>query len=194
MNPNDDELRRLWQSNEPEKKMNSVISISEIREQSNAFERKMKLRNLREYVAASIIVVAFGWRAFHAHSFLEAASCVELVGTAVWITSALVKKGATDPGPDATLKQLINYHRSQMDRQIELLSRVMVWYLAPIAVGIVGLLTADAMRLGLTPVILGTTATFVVLFVLIAILNKRAAAKLENDRALLPQGDAEENA
>jgi hypothetical protein len=189
MNQNDDELRRLWQSNEPEKKMNNVISISEIREQSTAFERKMRFRNMREYVAASIIVVAFGWRALHAHSWLEAASCVELVGAAIWITSALLKKGESDPGHNATLKQLLHYHRSQMDRQIKLLSRVMVWYLAPIAVGLVGLLAADAMRLGLTPTILGTMIVFVVLFVAIAILNKRAAAKLENDRAMLPQGD-----
>jgi hypothetical protein len=186
MNQNDDELRRLWQSNEPEKKMNSIISIAEIRQQSSAFERKMRFRNAREYVAASIVVVAFGWRAFHAHSWLEAASSVELVGAAVWITSALLKNDATDPGPNATLKQLLAYHRSQLDRQIKLLSRVMVWYLAPIAIGLTGLLIADAMRLGLTPIIISTAVVFVALFVLIAILNKRAAAKLENDRALLP--------
>jgi hypothetical protein len=187
MNQNDDELRRLWQSNEPEKKMNNVISLSEIREQSSTFERKMRFRNMREYVAASIIVVAFGWRAFHAHSWLESISCVELVGTAIWITSALLKPGAPDPGPNATLKQLLEYHSAQLDRQIKLLSRVMVWYLAPIAVGLVGLLTADALRLGFTPVIVSTMVAFVVLFIAIAIVNKRAAAKLRNDRALLPQ-------
>jgi hypothetical protein len=191
MNQNqDDELRRLWQSNEPEKKMNSVISISEIRNQSNAFERKMKFRNLREHVAAAIVVVAFGWRAFHAHSWLEAISCVELVGAAIWITYALVKGKLPELLANATLKEVLAHHRTQLDRQIALLSRVMVWYLAPIAVGLVGLLTADAMRLGFSPVIIGTMIAFVVIFTLIAILNKRAAAKLENDRALLPRDDA----
>ncbi len=169
--------------------MNNVISISEIRQQSNAFERKMKFRNWREYVAASIIVVAFGYRAFRAHSSLESASCVELVASAIWITATLVKKSADDPGPNATLKQLLTYHRAQLDRQIKLLSRVVAWYLAPIAVGLVGILAADAMRLGFTPVVLGTMIFSALLFVAIAILNKRAAAKLENDRALLPQGD-----
>lgn len=193
MNQNsDDELRRLWQSNEPEKKMSNVISVSEIRERSSAFERKMRFRNIREYVAAAIVCVAFGWRAFHAHSWLEAASCVELVGAAIWITSALLKGGAQDPGPNATLKQLLQFHRSQMDRQIKLLSRVLVWYLAPIGVGLVALLTADAMRLGATPILIGTMIAFVAIFALIAILNKRAAAKLEEKRAALPQGDAEE--
>ncbi|MEO9233471.1 MAG: hypothetical protein ABI421_09075 [Polyangiaceae bacterium] len=169
--------------------MNTIISIAEIRQQSFAFERKMRFRNLREYAAASIVVVAFGWRAFHAHSWLEAASCIELVGAAIWITSALLKSALPDPGPNATLKQVLDFHRSQMDRQIKLLSRVMVWYLAPIAVGLTGLLIADAMRLGFTPIIVSTTIVFVALFALIAILNKRAAAKLEKDRALLPRGE-----
>lgn len=183
----DDELRRLWQSNEPEKKMSNVISISEIREQSNAFERKMRFRNMREYIAAAIVCVAFGWRAFHAHSWLETVACVELMAAAIWITSALLGSSRPEPGPNATLAQILEFHRSQMDRQIKLLSRVLVWYLAPIGVGLVALLTADAMRLGPTPILTGTMIAFVVIFAAIAILNKRAAAKLEEQRARLPR-------
>ena len=59
MNDND-ELRRLWQSQKPEKNMNQTISLSEIRVQASAFDRKMRFRNVREYFAAAIITVAFG--------------------------------------------------------------------------------------------------------------------------------------
>ncbi|MEO8876054.1 MAG: hypothetical protein ABI461_10740 [Polyangiaceae bacterium] len=186
----DDDLQKLWQSNQPEKKMNQTISLSDIRAQSSAFERKMKFRNVREYVAAGIVVVAFGWRALHAHSALEAAACSELVASAVWITFALVKSAATDPGPNATLSALLAFHRSQLDRQIKLLSHAVTWYLAPIALGLAALMTADTLRLGMSPFMMATIAIFVALFALIAILNKRAAAKLENDRALLPQDEA----
>lgn len=188
---NDDhDLQKLWQSNQPEKKMTQTISLSDIRAQSSALERKVKFRNVREYAGASIVVVAFGWRALHAHSWLEAAGCVELVATAIWITFALLKSAVPDPGASATLKELLAFHRSQLDRQIKLLSHAMTWYLTPIAVGMAALITADLLRLGSSPLLLGMIATCVLLLAGVALLNRKAAAKLENDRALLPQDDA----
>jgi hypothetical protein len=189
MNDND-ELRRLWQSQKPEKNMNQTISLSEIRVQASAFDRKMRFRNAREYVAAAIICAGFGWRAFHAHSWLESAASVEIVLTAIWITATLVRSVTPEPGPSATMREVLAFHRTQMDRQIKLLSRAYVWYVAPLAVGLTGLMTSDFLRLGATPPLIATSLIFVVVFGFVAFINRRAAAKIENDRSLLPRIDA----
>ena len=189
MNDND-ELRRIWQSQKPEKNMNQTISLSELRVQASAFDRKMRFRNVREYVAAAIIGGGFGWRAFHAHSWLESAASFEIVLTAIWITATLVRSVVPEPGPSATMREVLAFHRTQMDRQIKLLSRAYVWYVTPLAIGLVGLLISDFLRLGATPLLITTSVIFVALFGFVAYLNRRAAAKIEKDRSLLPRDEA----
>ena len=53
----DRELRALWQS---QPSSASTISLEQLRERARRHERIIRRRNLREYVAAALVVVGFG--------------------------------------------------------------------------------------------------------------------------------------
>src|SRR5207245_10474371 len=54
----DGDLQALWQSQTLDTR---TISLEEVRAKAQRFERIMVRRNLREYVAAAIVVPSFGW-------------------------------------------------------------------------------------------------------------------------------------
>ena len=55
---NDGDLQALWQS---QALGNNTISLEEIRGKAQRLERIVARRNLREYVAAAVVVPSFGW-------------------------------------------------------------------------------------------------------------------------------------
>jgi hypothetical protein len=54
----DRNLQALWQS---QPSSGRIISLDEIQQHAHRLERRVARRNLREYVAAVIVVAAYGW-------------------------------------------------------------------------------------------------------------------------------------
>ena len=62
-NLRDEELRDLWQDQRLE---GGTMSLEEIRDKARKFEKKIRQRNLVEYIAAVIVFVSFGVEVFRA--------------------------------------------------------------------------------------------------------------------------------
>jgi hypothetical protein len=189
--PEDKDIIDLWksqpiQASEPD--MQLVI------DQAAKFQRQIRFRNLREYLACGVLVV---WNTAYALKptlppVMRAASVLLTLGV---ITIAVVirkRAHAAHGGPPLTAPtgETLGWHRSELVRQRDLVHSVPIWYLGPLVPGMATMLIGAWL---LSPAhglpIALTGALCAVVFIGIVLLNRRAARKLdleiaEVDRAL----------
>lgn len=180
--PQDRRMKELWQSQPTE---GVQVSIDQIRVSARRFERKIQGRNLREY-AAAIVVVAFA-----SFEFWRAGDVVVRIGFGLMIAGTfyliwhLLSKGTWRPLPeDAALSSCIEFQRRQLEQQRDLLNSVWRWYLGPLIPSVAMLLFAFGRA---NPghlkhpalVVVPEAMFFVAVCVAIALLNGRAARRLQ---------------
>jgi hypothetical protein len=139
---NPDDLERLWQTQPVQTDMRGEEMRQIIVKKTEAFDRKIRKRNLREYIAALFVVPVFfyfGWTM--PNSIARAGSVIIAVG-GLWIVYYLWRHGAgpADPLPDQTLATYRRALMAKYDHQIRLLRTVKLWYLLPLYVGMMTLL------------------------------------------------------
>jgi len=178
--PND--IRKLWhdQGEEPIK-----MSVDEIRRKAQKFDRKIRRRNGREYIAAAFVVAIFGYYIRHFHEwFLRIGSGLVIVG-AVYMVLQLHRRGsAASEAADLGLTTGLAFYRKELERQRALLSSVWRWYLGPFVPGLtvitLGAAITNPARSPYAWTFAGSYAGVVALaFWLVARLNQRAADKLQ---------------
>lgn len=183
---NDGNLQSLWQSM-PAPQI--TISVEEMRERASSFERKVRRRNMIEYVAAGIVIVMFAWYATWpapATPLWPIANIMIIIGTlvVVWNLHRIARASATPAsGPVETL---LDFHRAGLVRQRDALRTVWLWYLAPFLPGLALWFAAlwvgtpshmQTLKWGMS---LGVSAAFAALvFAAIAVLNLIGAARLD---------------
>jgi hypothetical protein len=143
-------------------------------------ERGLRLRNIREWIACSVVVVGFLWIAFQSRGPLRIISAAEVVAAAVYIALRLHRDGSAefDPGeraPTALGRQAL---ARELRRQAALLDRAAVWYVAPLAVGWLGLQTADLLERGLSVAFVVSIVGGLGIGVVLVALNRRAARRM----------------
>ena len=157
------------------------------------FERSIRCRNLLEYAAAALVVVAFGaLGVFFASEgmWALAATVAMTVAAAIFVVAKLHRDGSNQTRlPEASCR---DHLRSQLVRQRDLLRGVPKWYLAPFVPGLLGFyffVTANVAELhGWQVAIegvwfkLAATAGF---FVFVGWLNLHAARRLDREIAAL---------
>lgn len=180
------DIQSLWQSVETTP---ITMSAEEMRARAVAFERKVRRRNMTEYIASAFIIAGFAWYA----TWPEPATPLWLVANILIIIGALVVvwnlhrlAHAATPPPDASAASLTDFQRAQLVRQRDALRTVWRWYLLPFAPG--GILwfaaiwfgrkpNADtlalAIGLGLAALVSATVTAGIIL------LNLRGAAQLQ---------------
>jgi len=129
----DGDLQALWQSQTLDTR---AISLEEVRAKARRFERTVVRRNLREYVAAAIVVAGYGWIMWLGpSSTIRAGAGMVIVGT-IFIVYRLRTRGAALSLPaDLGLKSALDFHCVELVRQRDLLRSVWLWYLLPIVPG-----------------------------------------------------------
>ena len=172
------ELQALWQS---QPSTASPISVEQLRERAQRHERIIGRRNLREYVAAALVVAWFSvviwvWP-----------STMIRIGSGLSITAALLvagllhRWGSVTPLPaDLGLRSALEFHRLQLERQRDLLRAVWWWYVLPFVPGFLVLEVGYVQqRVGPTwrVVVLGVFAAAVM--VGIHLLNRYAANRIQ---------------
>lgn len=188
---NDSEIRSLWQqpSGEPPR-----FAPEELRRKISKFERTIRRRNLREYVAAAFVLSVFAYYAWIFPTLLLRIGCGLLIVGTAYVISQLHRRASARPAPvDMGLKNCLDFQRSQLARQRDALNAVWSWYLLPflpgMAVFLMGLFQftksiteaagkpfhAGAALLGFA-IVAGCIAA---IFMLIGMLNHRAAKKLQ---------------
>lgn len=181
-----DDLRSLWQSMPaPE----ITISADEMRARASKFQRKIRGRNMREYVAGGIVIAAFGWYATWptpATPLWPIANLMIIAGAllVMWNLHRLARASALPP--NASAASLADFQRTELARQRDALRTVWLWYIGPIVPGFALWLVAfwigapEAQRtttwgMGL----LGVAGLAAIVFAGIVILNLVAAARLQ---------------
>ena len=175
---NDGDLQTLWQSQALDQK---AISLEEIRDKAKRFERTMARRNLREYVAAVVVVAGFGWIMWvESSGIIRVGAGMVIVGT-IFIVYHLRMQGSASSLPaDLGLKSALEFHCVELVRQRDLLRSVWLWYLLPI---VPGMLVAQIGRALAHPELLSRIVLYCVVMVAGAAgiheLNRRAAARIQ---------------
>jgi hypothetical protein len=173
------DLQGLWQGQPADA---GTMSLEDLRRGSRRLERRVGRRNAREYIAAIVVVIVFGWTAWIAPTATLRLAAGLIAAGAIFIAYHLSRHGAARTMPaDLGLTSCLQFHRGELVRQRDLLRGVWTWALLPCAPGLIlfylGQLwtfPAQVSRIG------WSAAATVVVFVFLGALNRRAANKIQS--------------
>jgi hypothetical protein len=172
-----DNLKRLWQNQSVEPVQ---TSLEDIRQKAERFQKKIRNRNLREYVAAALVFAGFGyfmWR------FPETRlACGLMLAGTVYVVYQLHTKGAAKTIPESlALRPCIEFHRRELERQRDLSRDVWKWYLLPFVPGLVAVIAVPLLHLPPEKWIraLPFIPLWAAMFYAVWRLNRRGADKLQ---------------
>lgn len=177
-----DPLKQAWQTAPAP----SLPPIDELRRASRRFDRRIRFRNLTEYVAAAFVFLLFGAFAI----FMPLPLPLMRIGAGLVALGALVLAWQlhrrASPLPEPGAMPVLAYHRAQLVRQRDALASVRLWYLAPLVPGTLLMMLAPAIEVGPRLLLrLGWDEALalmfpIVIFILIDCMNRRAAGKLQD--------------
>jgi len=137
-------VQKLWQDQPVE---GVTMSVEVIRKRAAKFERKIRWRNVREYVAALIAAVPLGYFFVTARDVFARITFGLLIGGLAWMVVQLHRKGSVRSMPTevSTLTSL-QFYRAELERQREAVNTVWSWYLAPLIPGLLVYTVWSAIR------------------------------------------------
>jgi uncharacterized membrane protein YfcA len=172
-------IQKLWQCQPVE---GIKMSADEVRRRAARFEKKISWRNLREYAAGGIAMVWFGFLLVRAHDPLARIAFGLLIAGLVFVLYRLHRNGRARNLAEVGDAACLQFYRSELERQRDLISNVWPWYLGPLVPGLVMLTIASAWSnphlLNLAGLTVGDLFAAGVLF-FIWKLNSRAARSLQ---------------
>ena len=181
----DEELRQLWQSQESQNLSEEVQRIMELVEvKAKTFKRTIFWRNVREYVAAAIVMPLFAVWAYHAQGLLQKAGLALISVSALWIVVFMWwrQRSLSEPDPERAPKEYQKALLAKYDRQISLLRTAGLWYVLPFTAGLlIAHYGGHRGRASWYPLVI------VAFGVMIWLLNLSAAKKLKGERKNIEQ-------
>jgi Flp pilus assembly protein TadB len=192
--PQDRRMKELWQSQPTE---GVQMSMEQIRMSAGKFQRRIRSRNVREYVTSIVLVVFFIYESWRAGDLLVRIGFGLIIIGIFYLIWHMLSKGSWLPLPeDAGLSSCIEFQRRQLEQQRDLLSSVWRWYLGPLIPGLAVLLFAFGRA---NPghlkhpalVVVPEAMLFVAVSVAIAVLNRRASRRLQRQIDELEQAGRE---
>ncbi len=180
-----DELRDLWQKQEVEEVR---ISVEELRAKAAKFQRRIQWRNLREQTACLIVIFVFGAMCVKTSQAVPRVSYVLIIVAALYIAWHLQARGAPRSLPaEMGRANGIEFYRSELERQRNLLRSIWKWYLGPMLPGMAllityAIVTAPPGRRTFPAVYAVVAAAF---FWLVSLINQRAAERFNRQIAEL---------
>lgn len=185
-----DPLSDLWSGEAAEAHFTEPAALE--RKQTE-FERRVRRRNLTEYLAGGLVIPVFAWigwlTAQAGEAVLTLGWVLGIAGMVVVLTALRHRAGNLPHRPEADCR---SHLRAQLEHQRKALASVPRWYLAPlvpgVAVVLVGSVLPVARDAGWVPALFAFAlpALFVAtIFAGIAWLNRRAARALEAEIAAL---------
>jgi hypothetical protein len=129
------DVRNLWQGQGSE---SFSMTVEELRKTSAKFTRKIRFRNIREYLAAVIVVSAYGYYIYRFHNLTVRIGSAMVIAAALWVSYRIYKKASPAAmGSSKDGQSCVDFHRSELMRQRDLLATVWTWYLLPFTPGLV---------------------------------------------------------
>ena len=172
-----DNLKSLWQNQRVEPVQ---MSLEEIRQKAEGFQKRIRRSNLREYLAGAFVFagsVYFIWR----FPVVRLAVGLLLAGT-IYVLYQLRTRGAAKTVPGSlALDTCLEFHRRELERQRDLARDVWKWYLLPLVPGLLAVIAVPLLRQPPEKWIraLPFIPLWAAMFYAIWRLNKRGADKLQ---------------
>lgn len=162
-------------------------------DQAEKFQRKIRFRNLTEYVACAGLVAwaaSFTLRSAAPPVIKAGVVLIALGGLAVTAILRLRGHAATrELSLTAPTREALGWHRSELVRQRDLLRAVPLWYLGPFVPGVATTLVGGWLTNPGQGLRVALSAAFVALvFAGVALLNLRGARKLDQQIEELGRG------
>ena len=186
----DDGLRGLWQAQAA--RDGEPASVEALMRKESKLARAVRMRNLTEYVAAALVIAAFGGMAFALASWVMKTACVLVIVAAVFVVRRLHRDGTAlpEPAPEMPLAEQLAHYRAQLSRQRDLLRGVPRWYIAPFLPGLALFIVGRAMeqtRSAPSGIVALSISVAIILGVLalIVLANRRAERQLEREISAL---------
>eukprot|EP01136_Pigoraptor_vietnamica_P039094 Opistho-1_new@109300 len=116
-------------------------SVAELTERATRFQRRIRARDLIEYVAGTLVIAAFAGIAVDANDWgIRIASLLLITGTGIAMRNVWRRRSTNDP---ASLAQdALTHYRARLAAQRDALASVGRWYLAPFLPGTIVFLAA----------------------------------------------------
>jgi hypothetical protein len=109
----------------------------QLRDRANRFEKQIRVRNMIEYVAAVLVFVIFGvYIVVIPEPIIKVASAMIIIGTAYAMMQLYRRASTLKPDPRAPAATAIAFHRAQLERQRKAVEGIWLWYLGPMAPGL----------------------------------------------------------
>ena len=181
--PSQQDMRTLWRNQEME---SYPFSLEEIRSQARRFQSQIRWRNLREYLAAVVGGVLFVYLFWFRDDTLVRIGVALTVAGALYVCYQLHKRGSVRKLPaELALKTCLEFHRTELVRQRDLLRDVWRWYLLPVVPGFSLIVLADAVSFSSSlwafALLFLVVVVWAVVFWSIAALNMREARRLQQE-------------
>jgi hypothetical protein len=127
-------IQELWQQQPVE---GTRMSIDEIRRRATKFEKKIMWRNLREYVSGGIASILFVWFFVHDHNTLFRVACGLMIAGLAFMSYQLHRRASARGMPsDLGAVNALQFHRAELERQLDFLRHIWRWYLWPMIPGL----------------------------------------------------------
>lgn len=136
-----DDYREAWQEQNGslEAGPDEAELLADVQERAEAFDRKIRRRDLMELLAAVLVVPAFAYELATAGSWLTGAGALVVILSSLFILLWLWRARHRSRRPTAgrPVAERLRILRDRVDAQVELLESVLWWYFLPLGVGVV---------------------------------------------------------
>lgn len=180
------DIKTLWQNQTVE---GTIVTLEDIRGRAAKFQRRIRSRNLGEYIAGAFGVAIFGLYVWYLPGWMMKLGSVLSIAALLLVTWQLHRRGRARGVPDgATAVGLLAFHRAELARQREALRTVWLWYIMPFVPGAALIVLGRYFQhhvSGRTPamdhmIIVLIAIIMVLACVIIGLLNMWGAARLQN--------------
>jgi len=178
------DLKALWQHEETNPPLR--FDLDAVKRRAQQFEAKVRRRNALEWIAAAFVFVWFGGDALGSETMGlmvgNAIIALAAVGLSFYLWRHGRIQGEADPSLDACA--FVAAQAQNLERQAHLLAQAPLWYVSPLALGVLVLHAARIPPGGRALLVWSLVGSFFVLvFAGVTWMNRRGAKRLRAEAA-----------
>jgi len=130
----EEELIKIWQSspNQERAKFEKSRLMIDVQSSMDHLHRRIKYRDLREYIAIAIVIPAFAYTTYAMPYLLSKVASVLIIGWAIYI--AIKLRNTKKQKPSAFTETYLDYlykTREYLLIQKQMMDNIMYWYILP---------------------------------------------------------------
>lgn len=127
------QIKSLWQADTAEFQ---PMSLEEIHLQASNFSDKIRNRNLREYFAAGVVILGFGFCVWSLPSPILKIASAYTIAASLFVIWQLHHR-SSKPRHAAAAEPIIGHYRSRLIQERDNLASIWRWYIGPLVPGLV---------------------------------------------------------